>query len=343
MPTNHRPFSFGQPFKETLHTPEEMAIAAMLLLLAATCFSRVAVSPAAIRTIGVVVGACDATKPSQRWDVVGGRISLRPPQPAATSGFCLSASHSQVQAAHCSAADPNSTSSSSIRWYVNSSSHEIVSVGGPSAGKRLDVEAYGYNGPGSVVDLYQPTGVVNQHWRIDPASGAIVSMQTAWKNCSLCLDATAVPLLHNPCADPSSAFSQQPWCNASLGLEVRVRDAVSRLSAQDKLQLFASNNPAMPALGLPPYIWGNEASTGVASGRNTKTTKFAFPVTTGAAFNRTLWRLTGRQIGTEARAMANAGNGYSDFWAPVINLAREPRWGRNIETPGECVRLLLVL
>ena len=33
--------------------------------------------------------------------------------------------------------------------------------------------------------------------------------------------------------------------------------------------------------------------------------------------------------------MMNAGNGYSTFWAPVINLAREPRWGRNIETPGE--------
>lgn len=26
---------------------------------------------------------------------------------------------------------------------------------------------------------------------------------------------------------------------------------------------------------------------------------------------------------------------YSTFWAPVINLAREPRWGRNLETPGE--------
>ena len=44
---------------------------------------------------------------------------------------------------------------------------------------------------------------------------------------------------------------------------------------------------------------------------------------------------TGDQIGREARAMMNAGNGYSTFWAPVINLAREPRWGRNIETPGE--------
>ena len=73
----------------------------------------------------------------------------------------------------------------------------------------------------------------------------------------------------------------------------------------------------------------------MASGRNTQTTKFAFPITTGMSFNRTMWRLTGRQIAMEARAMMNAGNGYSTFWAPVINLAREPRWGRNIETPGE--------
>ncbi len=31
----------------------------------------------------------------------------------------------------------------------------------------------------------------------------------------------------------------------------------------------------------------------------------------------------------------NAGNAWSTYWAPVVNLAREPRWGRNIETPGE--------
>lgn len=53
------------------------------------------------------------------------------------------------------------------------------------------------------------------------------------------------------------------------------------------------------------------------------------------AFNRTLWRVTGAAIGTEARAAMNAGHAYSTFWAPVINLAREPRWGRNVETPGE--------
>ena len=36
------------------------------------------------------------------------------------------------------------------------------------------------------------------------------------------------------------------------------------------------------------------------------------------SFNRTLWQLTGRQIGREGRAMMNAGNGYSSFWAPVV-------------------------
>ena len=26
---------------------------------------------------------------------------------------------------------------------------------------------------------------------------------------------------------------------------------------------------------------------------------------------------------------------FSTFWAPVVNLASEPRWGRNLETAGE--------
>ena len=31
----------------------------------------------------------------------------------------------------------------------------------------------------------------------------------------------------------------------------------------------------------------------------------------------------------------NAGRAYSTYWAPVVNLAREPRWGRNLECAGE--------
>jgi beta-D-xylosidase 4 len=40
------------------------------------------------------------------------------------------------------------------------------------------------------------------------------------------------------------------------------------------------------------------------------------------SFNRTLWQMTGRQIGHEARALMNAGLAGSTFWAPVINLVR---------------------
>ena len=40
------------------------------------------------------------------------------------------------------------------------------------------------------------------------------------------------------------------------------------------------------------------------------------------AFNRTLWYATGNQIGREARAMMNAGNGFSTFWAPGASPQR---------------------
>ena len=91
------------------------------------------------------------------------------------------------------------------------------------------------------------------------------------------------------------------------------------------------------------YNWWSEATHGVASGyhgaRNTIEepfqSNFPFPITTGMSFNRSLWYETGAQIGREARAFMNQGNAFSTFWAPVINLAREPRWGRNIECPGE--------
>lgn len=41
-------------------------------------------------------------------------------------------------------------------------------------------------------------------------------------------------------------------------------------------------------------------------------------------------------IGTEARAVYNAGQARGmTFWAPNINIFRDPRWGRGQETPGE--------
>lgn len=40
-------------------------------------------------------------------------------------------------------------------------------------------------------------------------------------------------------------------------------------------------------------------------------------------------------VSTEARAMHNAGMAGLTFWSPNINVVRDPRWGRILETPGE--------
>lgn len=40
-------------------------------------------------------------------------------------------------------------------------------------------------------------------------------------------------------------------------------------------------------------------------------------------------------VSTEARAMFNLGHAGLTFWSPNINVVRDPRWGRVLETPGE--------
>ena len=146
------------------------------------------------------------------------------------------------------------------------------------------------------------------------------------------------PTLYNPCYNASDPQAGLPWCNGSLPLPTRVADMIGRMTLEEKIAQLGTSAPAIASLGLPGYQWWSEASHGVASGGHgakTPTTNFPFPITTGMSFNRSLWRATGAAIGTEARAAMNLGKAYSTFWAPVINLAREPRWARNIETPGE--------
>ena len=55
----------------------------------------------------------------------------------------------------------------------------------------------------------------------------------------------------------------------------------------------------------------------------------------GATFNRSLWREIGTVISNEARALYNQGISGLFYFAPNINLFRDPRWGRGQEVPGE--------
>ena len=190
-------------------------------------------------------------------------------------------------------------------------------------GGNFALSVYGFNCSGAPVPPPSPPP--------PPAPPAPPCTEFNQANCSE---------LYNPCLNASAPYHAMPFCDATLPLDARVADMIARMTTAEKIASLDNGSPAIVGLGTHPYNWWSEASSGVANeverrGKGTQTTKFAFPITTGMSFNRTLWQVTGRQIGREARAMMNVGTAYSTFWAPVINLAREPRWGRNIETPGE--------
>ncbi|UOM32748.1 glycoside hydrolase family 3 N-terminal domain-containing protein [Acuticoccus sp. I52.16.1] len=59
-------------------------------------------------------------------------------------------------------------------------------------------------------------------------------------------------------------------------------------------------------------------------------TIFPLPVALGCAFNPQLWHDVARVAATEAAA-----EGINHVYAPMIDIARDPRWGRIAESPGE--------
>ncbi|RRT76700.1 hypothetical protein B296_00016563 [Ensete ventricosum] len=143
------------------------------------------------------------------------------------------------------------------------------------------------------------------------------------------------------CEPPS--YASFPFCNTSLTVHARARALVSLLTLPEKIQQLSNGAAAVPRLGLPPYQWWSESLHGVASngpgvafgGPVRAATGFPQVILSAAAFNRTLWRALARAIAVEARAMHNVGQAGLTFWAPNINIFRDPRWGRGQETPGE--------
>ncbi len=109
----------------------------------------------------------------------------------------------------------------------------------------------------------------------------------------------------------------------------------------EKVTNLENNNIGVPRLGMPSTRY-NEALHGIVSGCGQATngntgcpTSFPHATALGATFNRSLWRRIGSAISTEGRALANQGIVGLFFWAPDINLGRDPRWGRGQEVPGE--------
>src|SRR5581483_3785659 len=125
-------------------------------------------------------------------------------------------------------------------------------------------------------------------------------------------------------------------------LQRRVADLVRRMSLAEKAAQLRNGAPAIPRLGVPAYDYWSEAAHGVAN--QGLATVFPQAIGNAASFNLANIRAMGHVIGVEGRGKFNdefARTGASrlfrglTFWAPNINIFRDPRWGRGQETYGE--------
>ena len=121
----------------------------------------------------------------------------------------------------------------------------------------------------------------------------------------------------------------------------KAEEIVSQMTVEEKMSQLLFDSPAIERLGINEYNWWNEACHGVA--RAGTATVFPQSIGLAATFNPGLVGEIADAISTEGRAKYNQSQRFGDrgiykgltYWAPNINIFRDPRWGRGQETCGE--------
>lgn len=137
-----------------------------------------------------------------------------------------------------------------------------------------------------------------------------------------------------------------PFRDPHLPLSTRIADLLSRLTLEEKVSLLHQYEPAIARLGIPGSKTGTEALHGIAwstdvnnNGAVVTANGTVFPQAVGLAstWDPTLIRQVGNAVGQEARGFhaQNPAVWGLNLWAPVTNLLRDPRWGRNEEGYSE--------
>jgi beta-glucosidase len=132
-----------------------------------------------------------------------------------------------------------------------------------------------------------------------------------------------------------------PYQNPQLNFDERVNDLVSRMTLEEKVSQMTNGAAAIERLDIPEYNWWNECLHGVA--RMGKATVFPQAIGLAATFDQDHMFNLATAISDEARAKYHRFQSQGKrgiyqgltFWTPNINIFRDPRWGRGMETYGE--------
>jgi len=119
----------------------------------------------------------------------------------------------------------------------------------------------------------------------------------------------------------------------SQPISVRVENLISKMTLEEKVAQLSNETDSIPRLNLPSYNYWNECLHGVA--RAGEVTVFPQAINLASTWDTVLVKRVASAISTEARLKyLEIGKGLT-YWSPTINMARDPRWGRNEETYGE--------
>ena len=121
----------------------------------------------------------------------------------------------------------------------------------------------------------------------------------------------------------------------------RAKELVDQMTLEEKVFQMLHTAPSIDRLNVKAYNWWNEGLHGVA--RAGIATVFPQAIGLAATFDEDLMETIGDAIATEGRAKFNMQQEFGDtdiykgltFWAPNVNIFRDPRWGRGHETYGE--------
>lgn len=138
-------------------------------------------------------------------------------------------------------------------------------------------------------------------------------------------------------AQPAASWKNEIWKDGIGNIDEEL-NGVGRMywTNYDLIYPFSNHVAAVNAiqkwfveetrLGIP-VDFSNEGIHGL---NHTKATPLPAPIGIGSTWNRALVRRAGEIAGEEARLI-----GYSNVYAPILDVARDQRWGRTLECYGE--------
>jgi len=146
---------------------------------------------------------------------------------------------------------------------------------------------------------------------------------------------------HVPGDSAAPTTATFPFQDPSLPIDARVAELVGRLTLEEKAAQLVHEAPSIPRLGVPAYDWWSEALHGVA--RAGRATVFPQAMGLAATWDADLVRDVAEATSYEARAKHRQSVRLGSrsiyegltFFSPNINIFRDPRWGRGMETYGE--------